>query len=189
MSKKSLKQFNPERVANFEARMWRAYYRHNFLMLFFLLIGLAREFFGVDYFTAMRMGYHSALAATNFRLRKKTQSEDKAKILKELTHFYKLIFDHSLESFDYKNTAQLEMDWWFIDRYPERYTISREEALAQAMAVLFNVNPARLTEYANFRARAMILQDEAEASRKETDWGLVGDFLSKSYCSLYRSVQ
>ena len=188
MSKKSLKQFNPERVANFEARMWRAYYRHNFLMLFFLLIGLVREFFGVDYFTAMRMGYHSALAATDFRLKKKTQSEDKTRILKELTCFYKLIFDHSLEAFDYKKAAQLEMDWWFIDRYPDRYPISREEALAQGMAVVFNTDPTRLAGYADYRARAMVLQDEAEVDKKESDWELVESLLIKSYEALSRGV-
>ena len=80
------------------------------------------------------------------------------------------------------------MDWWFIDRYPDRYPISREEALAQGMAVVFNTDLTRLAGYADYRARAMVLQDEAEVDKKESDWELVESLLIKSYEALSRGV-
>lgn len=187
MSKKNLKQFDPNRVAKFETGMWHAYYHHNPLKLFYLLVRLAREFFGVNYFIAIRMGYYAVFAAVDFKLNK--GNENQTRIIKKLTKFYKLIFNHSLESFEYKKAAHLELEWWLVDRYPDCYSVSREEALARGMAVIFNVDYSRLSEYARYRAEAMVIQDDAEINCKEADWQLIGSLLQKSFTSLSAAVK
>jgi len=185
--KKSLKQFNPDRIAKFETGMWHAYYKHNPLKLFYLLAGLIQEFFGVNYLTATHMGYYAAFAAIDFKLKK--GNENQARIMKKLIKFYKLISDHSLEEFDYRKAAKLELEWWLVDRYPDRYEISREEALARNMAVIFNIDSSKLSEYAYYRAKAMVIQDDAEANHKEADWGLIESLLQKSFGALSRTIQ
>jgi len=166
--------------------MWHAYYHHNPLKLFYLLMKLAREFFGVNYLTAIGMGYYSASAAVDFSWNKGREKEER--IVKRLTKFYKLISDRSLEEFDYRRAAQLELQWWMVDRYPERYPISREEALAKGMASIFNVDHSKLLEYGKFRAEAMVVQDRAELNKEEADWVLVEDLLRSSFRALKHAV-
>jgi hypothetical protein len=76
-----------------------------------------------------------------------------------------------------------------IDRYPKLYQTSREEGLARAMAVIYGMDYLKLTEYANYRAQAMVLQDEAEATREEANWDKIRSLLKQSYNSLYKNVQ
>ncbi len=168
--------------------MWQAYYRRQFLKLFFLLIRLMRESFGVDQITAARIAYQAALAAIDFRRHKGRENQER--ILKKLIKFYRIIFSHSLEPFDYKKAAEFELRWWLIDRYPESYEISRKKALGLAMAAVYNVDTSTLDEYADQRAKAMVLQDEAKnLKNKEADWDKIGSLLKTSYRSLYRAIQ
>ena len=94
------------------------------------------------------------------------------------------------EKFDFKKVANLELDWWFVDRYPERYpSTTREDGLSAAMAAIYNIEPSKLVEYARYRAAAMVLQDEAEKiPNAETDWKKIGELLKLSYKSLRDAV-
>ena len=187
MKLKDLKEFNYEQVGKIETKMWIAYYRHNFLRLFFLLIHLIREQFGMNYFKAFIAGYYSASAAIIFRLGR--GKENKEKIVKNLINIHKILSDNALEKFDYVKAGELEFEWWMIDRYPERYQVTRRDALKNSMACVFNVESNKLGEYANYRAEAMELQDTAEAeNKKEADWSKVQSLLILSYKSLYETL-
>jgi hypothetical protein len=186
MKLKDLKDFKPERFAKIETNTWKAYYRHNFFTLTILLLQLAREQFHVSYFHALRISYPFASATIYFR--KNRGKENKDIILEKLTEFYKSINAIVVEKFDYKKTAELELEWWFVDRYPEKYKVSRREALRNSMASMYNVHPQGLTEYAEYRAKAMELQDEAEKENNEANWGDVYSLLLISYESLYKAI-
>jgi len=187
MAKKSLKNFNPDKVARIEMQMWRAYYKHQFIKLFFLLLKLIHEFFGLNYWRAIKTSYYAAYAAADFRLHK--GSENKERIEKRLEKFYKNISKNSVESFDHEKAAKLELHWWFVDRYPKSYNTTREEALANAIANVYGVNPKKLKEYANHRAEAMVLQDKAEANGKEANWSKIESLLKISFDSLLKNIK
>jgi hypothetical protein len=169
--KSSLKQFDPNKVASIETRMWQAYYRHHFFILFTLLIKLMKESFGLNYLSCLEAAYYAASAAIDFRMNRGKENENR--IRRKLTEFYRTISKRSLEGFDYKKAAELELNWWLIDRYPQKFVMTRQEAIKIAMAEIYNIEPAKLNEYADYRAQAMVLQDEAESLNKEADWDKV----------------
>jgi hypothetical protein len=185
--KKNLKKFNPDKIAELDLNMWQAYYSHNFLKLFILLLRLNNEFFRLDYFDTLQGAYYSASAAIYFRLNK--GKENSETIIEKLTKFFKIISDNNIEKFDYKKAAELEFGWWMIDRYPKLYRTSREDALACAMAIIYNTDYLKLREYADYRAQAMVLQDEAAAIGQKADWDKIKFLLKKSFNSLYQNVQ
>lgn len=186
MKLKDIKKFNPEKIAQIETEMWRAYYGHRFLKLFLLLFKITREQFGAGYWRTFKISYFSALAAISFR--KNQGKENQPLILKKLTKFYKNINDISLDKFDYKKVAQLELDWWLADRYPDRYEISRRQALANSIASLYNSDLEKFAQYADYRAQAMEMQDEAEKNKTEADWKKIEFLLVKSWVSLSEVV-
>lgn len=184
MRLRNFKNFDAAKVANIETKMWTAYYRHNFFSLFILLLKLAHEQFKISYVYALKISYPSALAAIHFR--KNRGREDKNYILKKLVKFYKSINDIVFSKFDYKKAGELETEWWFIDRYGQPG--ERRVALANSMASIYNVEPSSLIEYAENRARAMELQDEAEKNKKEADWPEVNRLLNISFVSLHHTI-
>lgn len=189
--KKSLKSFDPDMVARTECKAWKVYYEHRFLKLFFILTKFLRNFFGFGYWRSIQAGYYSASAAMIFRIHKGKETElIKIKVLRKLTKFYKIICDNSLEKFDYKKTAELELYWWYVDRYPSRYEVSPVKTLADTMAEMFRVAPEKLIDYANFRNAGLIIQDEVDRGEKQkADWDKVLELLQKSYRALHASVQ
>ena len=64
-----------------------------------------------------------------------------------------------------------------------------EEAIAVAMAIIYNVDSVKLMEYARYRAQAMVLHDEAKLSRKAVDWDKIGSLLKLSFNSLSKNIQ
>ena len=126
-------------------------------------------------------------AAAAFR--KNTRTKDYTKSLKDLEAFYVYIHKHSLENFEAKQMAKLELEWWLVHRYPKQYSQSLEEALAQAMATLYNIKPQPLIGYAKFRAQAMHIRDIATWQTKtEPDWQKIENLLLKSYEELKKAV-
>lgn len=186
MKHNDLKDFSPQKIAKIETQMWQAYYRHNFLKLFVLLLRSIHEQFHLNYFYTLKVSYYSATAAIIFR---KTRGKEKKEILlNKLINFFKNISKVVINKFDYRKTAELELEWWFVDRYPEKYKISRRDAIKKATASLYNINPEKLEKYADYRAQAMELQDEAEKEKKEANWIDVESLLLVSYISLYKSI-
>jgi hypothetical protein len=188
-AKKNLRQFNPEEIAKFDASLWQAYYRHQFIKLFFIMFRFAMKIhkdFGFSYLNIIKMAYHTVLAAMDFRLNR--NKENKERTIKKLTKAFKIMERYSLEKFDYKKAAELQIDWWFIDRYPEKYNTTREEGIAKAEGVIFNIEPEKLKEYAHFRAKAMTMQDKAEEGGYVADWQEIESLLVKSFTSLHVAI-
>ncbi len=187
MKKRSLKDFDPDVIAVLDLKMWRAYYAHQFLKLFILLLRLNHQFFRFSHISTLRAAYHSVLATTDFRLNKGKENQER--IIKRLTKFFKIVSKGSVEKFDYKKAAELELNWWLVDRYPSRYTMTREEALALAMGHVYSVEPSRLSEFAMYGAQAMVLRDEARSQGKEIDWDRMEVLLKQSFRSLHKNIQ
>lgn len=188
MAAHDLRTFNPDTFAKLDADMWVAYYNHQFLRLFTLLLKLNYTHFQPNLLLTARAAYHSAMAAAIFR--KTRGNEDKKKIIKHLTQFYLLLSRHNAFAFDYQRAAKLELEWWFVDRYPDRHQISRAVALANGMAAIYNVPAARLKIYGEKRAAAMeLLGDYHQDTTTPVDWQKLRKLLRESYNGLHDAAQ
>ena len=188
MANHDLRNFNPEVFARLDADMWVAYYNHRFFRLFVLLLKLNYVHFRPSLILTTRGAYHSAMAAIVFR--KTKGSEDTKQILEHLVQFYRLMAVHNAYAFDYQKAAELELEWWLVDRYPDRYKMSRATALAKGMAVIYNVPAVSLKTYGQKRAAAMeLLGDYHYDTAANVDWSKLRKLLRESYTSLHTAVQ
>jgi len=188
MTKKNLRQLDYAKVAQLDSGMWREYYDHRFFRMFILLLKLMRTQFQFGWLLALRSAYRAGAAATNYRVRK--GRENYAGVEKNLVKFYKLISDNSMESFDYRKAAEIELEWWNIHRYPERYERTLGASLAEGMAIIYDGEPKDFSEYGRLRAEAMLLRDEmGDVKQVEPDWVKITSLLSESWKSMYKAAQ
>jgi len=183
MKERSLKEFNPVEIARLETRMWQAYYSHRFFKLFLIVLELINKHFHLNFFLTLKASFYLAVSAMHFRLGRGRENE--RKIQKNLTKFYKIVNQYSLEKFDYEKTAELELKWWLIDRYPHRYEENRRDAIGEEAGVLYSIERDKLKDYAHFRASAMELYDQNE---KNVNWNEVERYLVQSFQSLHKAV-
>ena len=188
MVESDLRQFDYKKVAKLDAAMWRAYYNHQFVKLFFQLLQVMRTQLHLNWYLTAKLAYFSGRAAKDYRLKK--GNEDYKMTLASLIKYYNLLSKHSTKPFDYKKAARLELEWWDIHRYPKKYKKTLEKSLAEAAAAIYGVKPITLTEYARFRAEAMMIPDhEGDNQKIKPDWQKVESLLTKSWRSLHQSVQ
>lgn len=188
MKSHDLRRIDPHALAQLDADMWVTYYNHRFARLGWLLFKLNRSHFWPDVFTTLRAAYHSTMAAIVFRKTKGHEENDR--VLKHLAIFYRLLSAHNAQAFDYRRAAELELEWWMVDRYPERYQTSRASALAAGMAVIYGIEPRRLRIYGEKRATAMeLLGAYHYDTRTEVDWPKLRQLLEESYEALCGAVQ
>jgi hypothetical protein len=187
MTSRDIRQFNPELLAKLDADMWMAYYNHRFLHLFTLLLKLNYVHFRPSIFLTIRGAYHSAMAAIVFR--KTKGHEDRKRVLTHHLRFYELLAAHTTHAFDFKKAAELELEWWFVDRYPDRYHKTRADALAAGMAVIYDTPATSLAAYGQARAEAMeLLGDYHHDTAVLVEWPQLRRLLLKAYRALYEAV-
>src|SRR5437870_5965755 len=63
---RTMKQFDPARMADLELRMWQAYYAKEKVRLFALLVTMLHEQYRYSWATATREAFHLARAAATF---------------------------------------------------------------------------------------------------------------------------
>lgn len=189
MSRKvNMRTANFIKFAEYESKMWRAYYNHRFEKLIFYLVLAVKVGYKSNWIVAMRMSWFSGRAAVNYRLKK--GQEDYPRVLNLLERFYKIASDHALEPFDYRKAAGLELEWWDIHRYPKKYQKTLERSIAEAAAVIYHCQPERLMEYARYRAQAAeMLTHEGDKHPEKNDWPKIDDLLYKTWLSLGRAVR
>lgn len=187
MSSVDLREFDHDKVAIMDARMWRSYYNHKYISLFWQLLKLLKEQLMLGWVHTIRLAYYSAWAAADFRINRRNIDENR--IVKNLTKFFKVISIHSLQQFDYVKAAQLELDWWITHRKAYKVTPELIKSLARAAAIIYGVDSAKLMTYAKYRAEAMILPRHDSDKVNKTDWTEVEILLKKSWASLHEAVR
>lgn len=189
MTKSDLTQFDYKRMAQLDSDMWRAYYNHQFFKLFLLLVQLMKTQFRFNWFITLRLAYYSGMAAAYYRI-KKHKGVKNDRVLEKLIKFYRLISKNATEAFDFREAAKLELAWWDIHRRSYKNNKELEQSLADGMAVIYNISASKLSEYAHYRAEAMILpRHEGDSQPVPTDWEVVTDVLIKAWRSLHTAVQ
>jgi hypothetical protein len=190
MSKTDLTQFDYKKVAKLDANAWRSYYNHRFFKMFIQLLRGMKAQIRLNWYLTLKLAFYSGRAATTYRRTK--DHENYEKVLKDLTKYYQVLSSHCTLPFDYKEAAKLELEWWDIHRYPEKYKKSLEISLAEAAAVVYGVNPKNLKDYAHYRAVAMMIPNHTGDKGKtdsDKDYKEIESLLAKSWQSLYNTVQ
>jgi hypothetical protein len=169
--------------------MWRAYYNHQFFKLFSQLLLLLKTQLRLNWLLTLRLAYYSAWAAADYRIHKH-KGVNNERILKNLTKFYGLISKHNAVAFNYQKAAELELAWWDVHRKSYTNNPALEQSLADAAAILYNIDATDLKEYAYYRAEAMILpRHEGDRTGRYADWQKITELTIKSWQALHRAVQ
>ncbi|MCL4505255.1 MAG: hypothetical protein M1434_12035 [Chloroflexi bacterium] len=149
--------YDPRKVARYERDSWVAYYRKRWLTLLRVFIGLLHYAFGLPFLQTLHVAYLATRALIAFAPKQNdvTQAET---YMRRFFEFIKQIFN---EDFDAAIVARLEVNWWVVHRQFAGRSDTTElvEALTQAYAAEYGIEPAAVREAAYYRAQAMLHSD------------------------------
>jgi len=188
-----LRDFDGHVVARIETAMWRSYYDHHQVRLFFQLTELLRSQYHLPFWRACNAAYYAARAAVVFQKGRSHADYDRA--LPDLRRYYWIIRQASTNDFSVWGVASLELQWWIVHR--ERATHDPEVlylALAKLQAEIYHLPEElpgeKLWEHARTRGEAMLLRDSHAARRtpSEAEWRRIEALLDQSWTSLHTVV-
>ncbi|MBS1599643.1 MAG: hypothetical protein JST75_15565 [Bacteroidetes bacterium] len=186
--KTNIKKFDYAEVARLDGEMWRSYYEKKKLKLFFQSSELMRKQFGVPFWRSQLMAYHAAKAAFTFKDGKNRSDYDKA--LPDLVKYYAAINDISDTSFDVKEAARLELEWWVIRRYRNEHPPAEwENCLARNAQTVYHLPAEKFVSFAHLRVLAMLMRDGKENSITENDWLQIHQTLEQAWKSFSDALQ
>jgi hypothetical protein len=173
-----MRQFEPDRLASLEVRMWQAYYAKERSRLFFLLVTLLREQYHFSWAGAAREAFHLARAASTFS----DLHGDYDVVLPDLEAAYAQVRSWTDAGFDPKAVARAELAWWVARRMPGRNSPDEiGRLIAEEYALLYETSRERIAEAARLRAEAAALRDAGAAA---PDWTTIARLLQRSYREL-----
>jgi hypothetical protein len=179
---RSMRVFNPDRLADLEVRMWQAYYAKERVRLFALLVTMLHEQYRYSWATATKEAFHLARAAARFGDLKGGYEV----VLPDLEAAYATAKSWLRAGFDPRDVARAELAWWIARRIPGRNSPEQVGALiADEYALLYETRREAVTNAARLRAEAAALRD-AEAA--EPDWDTIGALLRQSYRDLLAAL-
>jgi hypothetical protein len=112
-----MRDFDAERLGNYEADAWVAYYRRRWFALLVASLGLVREGFGLSWPRAIGRAW-LVLRANQVWAPYPDNDPDRARAY--MRRFYADISRINGETFDIDEAARLEVEWWRVHRYLQR---------------------------------------------------------------------
>ena len=175
---RSLRQFQPARLADLEVRMWQAYYAKERVRLFSLLVTMLHEQYHYSWATATVEGFHLARAAATFG----DLTSGYEVVLPDLEAAYAKARSWTGATFDPAAVARAELAWWTARRVPGQNSAEHVGALiADEYALLYETTPANVAAAAFLRAKAAALRDDRPSG---PDWPTIARLLRASYDEL-----
>ena len=177
---------NPERVAYFEAAGWKAYYDHKWIKMLRLIVGLCQEQFRIPF----PMSLLAAFYTTRASLAWVPVEHDERKVFAYLEKFYRVARRYSGLSYDIKQVATLELQYFDVHRRlsgnPEK-----EEFLQTLVALhsaIFGLTPQEARESAEWR---LLAANTVDLITNKTSTDVAGDWikLEEYLRHCYRSIQ
>jgi hypothetical protein len=182
--------FDPDRLAELETRMWKAYYRRQPARLFgWLLLGL-REQARVGWPTALAASLYLTKAAAGFA----RATDDYDRFAPDIARGYRLL--HLPASVDALEVGRRELRWWVVRREIGLAAGSAAgEAITALYAALYELPPDVVAEAGRLRGQAAEVRDRGAAADPDGPagpgrayWPEVASLLRDSYRSLERAV-
>jgi hypothetical protein len=179
---RSMRRFDPDRLAALEVGMWRAYYAKQRVRLFALLVTTLREQYRYSWVVAGREAFHLARAAATFGdLRGGYEV-----VLPDLERAYGTAKSWMHAGFDPAAVAHAELAWWVARRAPGENSPEHVGALiADEYALLYEAPAGVVAEAARLRAEAAALRD---AQAQSPDWETIDRLLRLSYRELLAAL-
>ena len=175
---RSLRQFDADRLASLETRMWQAYYAKERPRLFLLLVTTLHEQYHYPWATATLEAFHLARAASRFA----GLTENYDAVLPDLEAAYDRARSWTGSTFDARAVARAELAWWEARRVPGRNSPEQVgQLIAAEYALLYESSAEAMATAAFLRARAGAMRDAGAAN---PDWDAVGRVLRESYREL-----
>jgi hypothetical protein len=177
-----MRQFNPDRIAELEVRMWQAYYGKQKARLFTLLVVTLREQYRYSWAKATLAAFHLARAATTFA----EARSDYEQVLPDLERAYAIAKHWTHGTFDPKAVARTELAWWVARRIPGENSVENVGMLiAEEYALLYQVSRHKVAQSALLRAKAAALRDQGG---RQADWPVILQILQESYRRLHQAT-
>jgi hypothetical protein len=179
---RSMRVFNPDRLAGLEVGMWQAYYAKERGRLFALLVTMLHEQYRYSWATATVEAFHLARAAARFGdLRGGYEV-----VLPDLEAAYSTAKSWLGAGFDPRAVARAELAWWIARRIPGRNSPEQiGDLIADEYALLYETDRRTVLNAARLRAEAAALRD---AEAQDPDWDTIGRLLQQSYRDLLASL-
>ena len=175
---RSIRQFDADRLASLEMRMWQAYYAKERKRLFLLLITMMHEQYHFSWATATVEAFHLARAAATFGDLRGNYDV----VLPDLEAAYEKVRSWTGAGFDPRAVARAELVWWEARRIPGRNSPEQVgQLIADEYALLYETSPAQMAVPARLRAEAAALRD---ARADNPDWTTIIRLLQQSYREL-----
>ena len=175
---RSIRRFDPDRLATLELRMWQAYYDKQNVRLFGLLLSTLREQYHYSWAMAAREGFHLARAAATFG----NARDGYEVVLPDLDAAYATERSWLQAGFEPRAVARAELAWWVARRVPGRNDPAQVGALiADEYALLYEAPRAAVERAGLLRAQAAAMRD---AQAAQPDWASIGRLLQQSYRDL-----
>jgi len=179
---RSMREFNPTRLADLELRMWKAYYAKDRARLFGLLVTMLHEQYRYSWATATREAFHLARAAATFGDAK----DHYEVVLPDLEAAYAMAKSWLDAGFEPRAVAEAELAWWVARRIPGQNSAEQVgQLIAQEYALLYESSVERVAPAALLRATAAKMRDEQAA---QPDWDRIGRLLEQSYRELHAAL-
>jgi hypothetical protein len=188
---RSMRQFDPDRLASLEVRMWQADDAGQRVTLFSLLTTMLREQYRYSWAAATVEAFHLARAAARFGDLAAVAALDNTAldraVLPDLEAAYERARSWTDASFDPRAVARAELAWWVARRVPGRNSPEQIGLLiADEYTLLYESSRERMAPAAELRARAGALRD---AHADHPDWARILELLQQSYRELHAALQ
>src|SRR5689334_17606041 len=112
---RSIREFDPDRVAALEVDMWQAYYDKRNVALFLDLMILLREQRRYPWASAATEGFYLARPAARFA----RMTDGYEAVLPDLEHAYAMAKEWTGATYDPAAVARAELAWWVARRDPK----------------------------------------------------------------------
>jgi hypothetical protein len=182
--------YNPDRVAYFEAAGWRAYYDRAWLKLLRLIISLCQEQFRIPFPVSLLAAYYVTRASVAWV----PLDHDEKVVRSFYEKFYRLAQQYSGLQFDPARVAVLELKYNDVHRRLSGKPDKTEfiETMVELHSAIFGLTPEQARESAELRVLANNTVDlitSKTSTDPEADWAKLEDFLRQCYRSIEQEAQ
>lgn len=182
--------FDPGRVAYFEANGWRAYYDRKWIRLLRLIVGICEEQFRIPFPVSLLAAYYVSRAAAAW-----APIEHDEQVVKHFyEQFYRLAKKHSGLDFDPVRVAALELQYNDVHRRlaGQKDKAEFEETMVALHGAIFGLTSEQARQSAELRVLANNTVDlitSGKSTDVEGDWLQLEGFLRRCYCSIQEELQ
>lgn len=157
-SQSRMRRFDPRKMGRYERQNWVAYYQKKWPSVFLISLRLVGEAFGLSWLDGVRGAYLVARAERAAA----PDNNDTFTAEGYMRSFYEIVKRRNGESFDAKDAAELEVNWWKIHRqvFDKEDNAPLVDALARLYATTYGISEQEAHEAAYHRGQAMLYSDK-----------------------------